>query len=226
MRFSRFLFEIAQFDLSYFYDGSIREIGGTSIAGDASPGIKWLFEKGYFKLGDTILDFGAGKYARNSDYLRELGCNVYAYDPYNYNSKDGWSQKTVSSILPTSSEKFDAVFSSYVLNVMPKSLEKDILAQLKKINCKKYYHIVRNADILSSVGKALDRKDPITYGFFQDVYWKKSWGLIPDKIDKQILIDFCRFGVQTSKGFQRITDLEDSGYKLIYKNTSYKIFSK
>jgi hypothetical protein len=52
-----------------FYAGKPLETGGTSIAGGAAPPIKFLFAKGYIKPGMKVLDFGAGKYARNADFL-------------------------------------------------------------------------------------------------------------------------------------------------------------
>lgn len=225
MRLVNYLNEEAKVEKNYFYKGEPMESGGTSIAGKAAPGIQWLFKKEYIKEGDTMLDFGAGKYARNADWLRGKGCKVYAYDPFNSNGSEGWEDGKISNKLPKG-EKFDLVFSSFVLNVVPKHIEKSILKDIKKLKFKKQYHIVRYTDIHDTVYRALKKKDKFVYKFFEEHYWKKKWGEIPEEISKETMKDFCRYGVQTSRGFQRVTDLEDSGFKKIYGNTKYKVFEK
>ena len=37
------------------------------------------------------MDFGAGKFGRNADFLRANGIKCYAYDPYNGTNVDGWT---------------------------------------------------------------------------------------------------------------------------------------
>lgn len=51
-----------------FYDGRPLEQGGTSIKGKgAAPYVRRLARR--LEPGTRILDYGAGKYARNADYL-------------------------------------------------------------------------------------------------------------------------------------------------------------
>ena len=70
-----------------------------------------------------VLDFGAG-HGRHTNALRGLGYTVYAYDPFNgEGNADPYTE--ISNKLPPKGEKFDLVFSAYVLNVMAKE---DLLA--------------------------------------------------------------------------------------------------
>ena len=111
------------FEAKRKYTGEPLEAGGTSIAGNAAPPIRALFEAGH--LSGKVMDFGAGKYARNANYLREKGVKVYAYDPFNGDPNgDGWN--TTTTKLPPAG-KFDAVFTSYVLNVVPEHIEDQII---------------------------------------------------------------------------------------------------
>lgn len=59
-----------------YYTGKPLESGGTSITGGAAPALKALVGK-VFKRGMKVLDYGAGKYARNADYLRGEGIDTY-----------------------------------------------------------------------------------------------------------------------------------------------------
>jgi len=205
-----------------FYTGEPLETGGTSIQGDAAPALRIISSN--FEEGDKILDYGAGKYGRNAKYLRGNGYKVYAYDPYNGSDVDGW--EGVSKKVP-SFERFDVVFTCFVLNVVSDKIENSILNDTKKLG-KQEYHITRNQDIFESVKKALSRKDKVVYNFFtknfadkEDIEAFESGNLSDD-----VIMAFCTYGVQTSRGFQRIPFLEDKGYTLKKKTSGFKIYTK
>lgn len=42
-----------------------------------------IYKKGYFKIGDEILDYGGGKYDSNVKYLSQIGIKCFVFDPYN-----------------------------------------------------------------------------------------------------------------------------------------------
>ena len=94
----------------------------TALSKSTSPSSKLLkFFNGGFKditpkLQPRVLDFGAGK-GRHLDALRRIGYSVYGYDPYNgyagVNPMEG-----VTSITPNVSDRFDIVFTAFVLNVL------------------------------------------------------------------------------------------------------------
>ena len=77
-----------------YYTGKPLESGGTSITGGAAPALKALVGK-VFKRGMKVLDYGAGKYARNADYLRGEGIDTFAFDPFNGNAEqsEGWERE-------------------------------------------------------------------------------------------------------------------------------------
>lgn len=207
------------------YRGDAIERGGTSIKGaGAAPAVKWLYSSGAISEGMRVLDYGAGKYGRNSDFLRGNGCDVYAYDPYNGSNVDGW--EGVSNSLP--SEKFDVVFSSFVLNVVPEQVEDDIIQECFRFS-RKVYHITRNMDIFDTVKKALNRGDRLVVDFFIEEYADGDEELISaakeGNLKDKTILDFCHFGVKTSRGFQRIPVLEDKGFSLVKKTNGFKIYS-
>lgn len=207
-----------------FYTGKPLEVGGTSTNfSSAAPGLKLLVSRGNIKTTDTVIDYGAGKYGRNARYLREQGIKTYAYDPFNGNDVDGW--KDTSKTLP--STKFDVGFTSFVLNVVPKHIESSIIKDIES-KCKHVYHIVRNYDVFDSTKKALLKKDKIVWNFFIKEFLPSVNKDESVEITDDIIKEFCIFGVQTSKGFQRICYLEDSGYTLIKGNekSPYKIYGK
>lgn len=206
------------------YTGDPLETGGTSIAGGAAPAIKGLFKAGHIKPGDKVLDYGAGKYARNANFLRENGCDVYAYDPFNGTDADGW--EGVSSKIPN--EKFDVVFTSFVLNVVPEHIEKDITSTCTSLTSGHEFHITRNMDIFSTVKRALLKKDKIVGPFFLNNFADENEKQMYEEgtLTDEIILDFCHHGVQTSRGFQRIPTLEDNGYKLIRKTSGFKVYEK
>lgn len=202
-----------------FYEGPLLETGGTSIKGKgAAPGVKFLYNRGYLSKGATILDYGAGKYARNADYLREKGYTVYAYDPFNgLNRVNGYKYGTVSDEIPE--ENFDVVFTSFVLNVVPFYEEKNIVVATEKKSKGSVYHITRNKDIYDTTERAIERRDPKIMEFFYTEY--KG-----EEITPNILYDFCCYGVATSRGFQRIPTTEVLGYDVIKVTSGFKIYER
>lgn len=201
-----------------FYDGPPLESGGTSIPGKgASPGIRFLYDKGHFKNCKMILDYGAGKYARNADYLREQGFQVYAYDPYNGSNVDGFEMGNVSNELPDG--RFDCGFSSFVLNVVPFYIEESIVNELKRY-ARKTFHITRNKDIFDMVVNAVERNEPIVMEFYNDDYRGNTPPSLTD------IYDFCCYGIATSRGFQRIPTTSVLGYNLINATSGFKIYGE
>ena len=206
------------------YTGDPLEKGGTSISGNAAPALRDLFAKGHIKPGMMVLDFGAGKFARNANFLREQGVKVYAYDPYNGSSmEDGWTGTTTK--LP--SGRFDVGFTSFVLNVVPEHTEDKLLKTISGL-CREEFHITRNQDIAVTVKAALLRKDKLVSEFFltqfADDVEKEEWE--GGSISAPTLAKFCKHGVQTSKGFQRIPFLEEKGYSLVRRTGNFKVYKK
>jgi hypothetical protein len=217
MRFLNYLIE------RRCYTGVPLEKGGTSIQGGVAPGVKFLFDKGLVKPGMKVLDYGAGKYARNADFLRGNGVRCYAYDPFNSNGSEGWELGSVSGALPRDKD-FDAGFSCFVLNVVPCHVEDSIVKDLRS-RCRVSFHVTRNTDVFDMVKKALAKGDRTVCSF----YYKEFLGQpVPAElrvdVDDETVMELCKFGVQTSRGFQRIPDLEDRGAKLLRKTTGFKIY--
>lgn len=207
------------------YKGGAKEFGGTSIKGTgAAPAVKWLVGKGFIESGMKVLDYGAGKYGRNSEYLKELGCTVYAYDPYNGSDSDGWNG--VSTSLPDTKD-FDIGFSSFVLNVVPDSIENDIISELSSY-CDVSIHITRNMDIYDTIKSALERMDKTVVEFFENEYANADLieKLHNNELTKEEIVEFCEYGTVTSKGFQRIPDLTTKGFEAIRNTYKFKIFKK
>ena len=177
------------FETRRYYTGKPLESGGTSIQGGAAPAIRWLFKSGHFKEGDVILDYGAGKYGRNAEFLRNRGFKVYAYDPFNGHSDDGWLG--VSKNLPPN-VKFDFAFTSFVINVVPEKIEREIIAHLKRI-ADDQIHLTRNRDIFDTVKKAFKRGDKLVTGFYQEHY-NPSWDMSMGTPADEEIMDFCHFG--------------------------------
>ena len=192
------------------YEGSVIEKGGTSIKAKVSPSVVWLFKKGYVKPGDRVLDYGAGKYARNAKWLIARGCEVYAYDPYN--AKPYEYSALVRPRLPPRRVKFDVGLSVFVLNVVQAEEEKRIILDMMG-RCKRNFHVVRNEDLLMSVKNALEvRRGPV-WTFWNNEYKKHR---VSGSCE-----EFCRFGVKTRRGFQRLTDATG---KLLRRVNPYKIY--
>ena len=203
------------------YTGEPLETGGTSIQGNAAPALAALYKGGAFEGARKVLDYGAGKYGRNANFLREQGIRVYAYDPFNGTNVDGW--EGVSNKLPRG--KFDVGFTSFVTNVVPEYIEKQILDAVAK-SARTQYHITRNMDIFAMVKKALARRDPLVTQFFLTEFAKpkEKKALEAGTLDDATIMEFCEFGVQTRQGFQRIPTSEDLGLNLLRKTSGFKVY--
>ena len=203
------------------YAGPVLETGGTSINRGATPGLRWLRRKGHLDDVETILDYGAGAYDRNGSWLRKQGFQVYSYDPYNGTYADGWER--VSSRHPVC--RFDLVLTSYVLCVVPEHTSLEII---QRVTAKggKSFHIVRNRDMIDMVRKALNKgNNTVTEFFLEEFATDEEERLyVTGDLTDDIIIDFCLFGTQTTKGFQRLVKGEDYGLRLLYDTKSYKIY--
>lgn len=209
---------------SEYYAKAPLETGGTSTNFNSpAPAVKQLVKSGVIQQGHTALDYGAGKYGRNANFLREQGIRTFAYDPFNGTGNDGWTG--VSTTL--GGQGFDVAFTSYVLNVVPKHIEQQILQEIEG-KAERVVHIVRNRDVFDSVKKALLRKEKTVWAFFENEYLPNRDFEFNGEITDELVEDLCRFGVQTSRGFQRICYLEDSGYSLIKGSATspYKVYQK
>jgi hypothetical protein len=198
------------------YLGQPLEFGGTSIASKKPvPALVWLVNQGMFKTDMRILDYGAGKYGRNAEYLRQLGFSVVAVDKFNYNQ--------AANVLPESAIKgrlFDVALTSYVLNVVPEHIENDILRKLSQIT-KSQIHITRGSDLISILRRV--KQNGYTYKWLLQqsdlaTYLKAK----PTKADLEAL---AYFGFATTKGFQRLVALEDKGYNLTLHGSN-RIYTK
>jgi hypothetical protein len=197
-----------------YYAGIPLESGNTSIAGNVSPIIKQVFQDIH---SVSILDYGSGKYSRNSKYLRSIGNKVYSFDPYNHNTEhEGWEDGCISNTIP--SIKFDITFTSYVLNVVPKHIEREIIKDIESYS-DHIIHIVRNMDVFDMVKKNLHDSKSHVHKFTNREY------PLP-VVSNEDILKLCEFGVQTSRGFQRITHLEEYGYKLIRDTHGFKYYEK
>lgn len=225
-------------DLTLFYQGEPPETGGTAIVSRPSPPIKFLRRGHFFNCeGEpegnvTILLYGAGK-GRNAKYLRGEGYKVYAYDPFHGDPDvDGYVGTT--SVMPQ--KTFDVGVTAYVLNVVPKAEEDKIIKRVKKLS-KRQFHITRNWDVYESISKALRKGSKTVCKFFKEEYAPNHPMVedfckedsfpenIPEDLFKKIVLDFCRFGSKTIRGFQRIPILEDQGFHSISKDKNYRIYS-
>ena len=209
------------------YQGEPLEKGGTSIAGKAVKYITTDFPK-MLNEDDVILDYGAGKYARNADFLRENGYKVFAYDPFNGSDVDGWEIGNVSSTLPDG-VTFDFGFSSYVLNVVPESVEDSIISELDKL-CNKQVHLTRNRDIIDLIKKSAVKDGNVVNEFYINQFAPKYEGAMEDledgQLEKETILAFAKFGTATSRGFQRIPFLEEKGFELVKNTSGQKVYVK
>jgi len=204
------------------YKGKPIEKGATSIKGQgAAPAIRWLVEKGLIKPGMKVLDYGAGKYARNADYLRKLGCKVYAYDPFNYNTTgSGYTMGAVTKRKPHG--KFDVAFSCFVLNVVPVKVEREIVREVETY-ADTTFHIHRNQDILKVAADTID-------GIKNNKHIKEWYSRFIEGYPYGTLVGaFCRHGFQTSKNkFQRLpkdTSMRRRGYRKIVNQKSHIVWA-
>lgn len=192
------------------YTGEPLEKGGTSISAKVSPTVKWLFKQGHIKSGQKVLDYGAGKYSRNANWLREKGCKIYAYDPFNHNDGDPWKKDGVSNKLPR--HKFDVGLSVYVLCVVRKSEEDKIIKYLSK-KSKKSLYVVRGDEIKEYVKESFRKDNEVIIEF----------AIREMNTERPILNRFCEYGFKTKRGFQRLT--QPKGLKKIKETKAFRIFS-
>lgn len=202
------------------YMGPSLERGGTAMKlSQPAPALVWLVNSNHWQSPTRVLDYGAG-HGRNSHYLRSLGLQVYAYDPFNGTHADGWTG--VSKKLPNAD--FDVAITAFVLNVVPKPSEQDILEIVQSYS-NTNFHITRNLDIAEMAVQALSKKDKLVWRFWQE-HFLANLDLDPNTIPtRELVLEFCKYGFQTIKGFQRIPTLEDDyGYLLIKRTGNYKIY--
>lgn len=206
------------------YKGDPLETGGTSIQGQAAPPVRALVKNETITPGMKVIDYGAGKYGRNANFLREQGVEVYGYDPYNGTDTDGWAG--VSKKPPTG-QKFDLALSSYVLNVVPDHTEDEIIKTMRRL-APRQIHITRNMDVFESTKSALKRKDKTVGGFFVEQFADEEQKQRYDngELTDQDIMEFVHHGVQTSRGFQRIPVLDEKGFRLVRKTHNFKVFEK
>jgi hypothetical protein len=111
--------------------------------------------------------------------------------------------------------------------VVPEKTEDQILRDVES-RSNNILHITRNLDIFQSVKKALARKDSTVGNFFLQTFAneeeRKAYesGTLTD----ETIMEFCKHGVQTSRGFQRIPELENKGYNLKQNTVGYKLYTK
>jgi hypothetical protein len=184
--------------------------------------------------------------ARNADFLREAGFRVFAFDPFHHTGGSGWELGSVvddPSRIPE--VRFDLAFTSYVLNVVPHYLEGEIIDTLSRLAPDaEQLHITRNMDILDMVRKGLQRlsdpsrkvskRDKVLLDYLLSEYLPKclpglrgstlAWAALAS--NREAILDICRFGVETSAGFQRIPHLEEYGFSLVAKKTGYKAYTR
>jgi len=169
---------------------------GTSINYGTTEAIRDLFGS-VIRPGRKVLDYGAGRFARNADWLRSRGIEVYAYDPFNGRDVLGWGLGEVTTRPPEG--HFDVGFTSYVLNVVSEADEAEILARVSAL-CARHYHVVRNRDLLTAAARAFPAEP------------------------SDRLPDICRQGFETRRGFQRLPHLEDRGLRLLRTTTKFKVY--
>ena len=212
--------------MSKYYDGGQLEYGRTALRTTSpAPAIRWLVEKRRIVKGMTVYDFGAG-HGRNADFLRDEGCNVYAYDPHNgynpYKSGDfGW--RGVSNMPLTrgkSRHGVDVFLTCFVLNVVPLWAERDIIDM--GYDYPQQMHVTRSRDLIKSISDSIaGYRNPVKQWYTQYVVNKSPLGSVADNIN-----GFCDFGVKTTRGFQRDVHLTDDGFDLERLTYGYKIFIK
>jgi hypothetical protein len=187
---------------------------GTSIPGDVVSVIVKLHNSGIFDDAETVLDYGAGKYGRNSKWLREQGLSVYSYDKFNgTSSANGWEE--VSNKLPR--DKFDVVFSSYLLNVVPIDVEKEIIKYCESNSTGNVFHVTRGrSGIVDMIWRNVSGKtrNRVMLSYIENNYPEYYDKIVDGSITKEDAIELSTLGVQTAEDdFQRVPDLSIYGYK-------------
>lgn len=165
----------------------------------AQPIEDWI-AKGYFDNCNTILDFGAGR-GDNVRLLQErLGDTkqVFGYEPHPHSP----NPKIISSYSLLDSH-YDCVYSTFVLNVVPKDIQDKIVSQMVHKSSK--IVIATRDDLLNEMKKMTNYKG----------------------MDKKELYDIAIQGYMTGKDrYQRlVTDIP--GFKEVgSKKGKYRIFVK
>ena len=207
---------------------------GQDIPSPVAPIID-LINSGKVTEDMTVLDYGAGKYARNADEFRRRGIKAYAYDPFNgEEGANGWEMGKVAKTLPKG-EKFDVAFSSFVLNVVKQADEEFIINDMKKY-APISYHVTRDTDVIAPVKTAIKTGkfyDPTNlYGAFfmeefandeeKEAYQNKA-------VTPEMVLDFGYFGFPTGEDkFQRIPHDETvsslGGSRIARKANNWKMY--
>jgi|GEM_PF-2580699 len=199
------------------YTGPALEQGGTSINAPINRVVSLLDP--YIKPGMKVLDYGAGKHARFADYFREKGAEVYAFDPHHSTGGTGWEPGSVVSKMP-SGDKFDLAYSTYVLNVVPASIEDKIISKMNSL-ARKTLHVTRNRAIAADARKAIKDQKGKPFEFFMQhfvpVHPTAGAELEAGDVSPETIEEFARFGYATARGFQRIPMLETKGFSLANK---------
>ena len=197
------------------YAGAVKRDDTSTNFPNPTPGLANLVKKGALAGATKILDYGAGKWGRNANWLRNMGYQVYAYDPeHGVAGGDGWTE--VAKEKPASTEKFDLGFTSYVLNVVPEHVEAEIIRDLSQY-AREAYHIVRNKEVFDAAKKSLMAQDKWVTPFFMNVYatpaLKRKY--TTGKLTDEDIWEFARHGFETKKGFQRAPTSQDLGLNLV-----------
>jgi hypothetical protein len=215
------------------YKGKAVETGKTAMGTKkASPAIRMLVKRGHIKPGMRVLDYGAGN-GRNAEYLRSLGCKVYAYDPFNGDGKVG-GFKGVSTRKPKG--RYDVAFTSFVLNVVPIKDEREIMKDVARFS-DVVFHVVRGRDELMSL---VDGAFPEEGSGKKGNIWIRGWfrgkylrlpETAPDptrETAQDVAEPFCEYGFQTGHGkFQRLvkrTCMVRRGYSDLHSTKSYTVY--
>ena len=215
------------------YKGKSVENGATSIKGQGpSPAIRWLVKKGLIRKGMRVLDYGAGKFARNADFLRSMGCKVYAYDPHNFNTKgDGFKKGKVTKRKPKG--KFDVAFTCFVLNVVPAKVELQIVREVKTY-ADRVFHVTRHLDLVGMAEKAVlgETTNRWITDWYYDKFMQAPRAVVEamTEYEKMKTIgDFVNYGFQTGKGkFQRLpkkTAMWRRGYQMLQDHVGQVIWA-
>ena len=195
-----------------YYRGPAYESGGTALSiKSPSPGVRYMYGMGKIKKGMRVLDYGAG-FGRNAAFLRSLGVDVYAYDPFNADDRkarilmnvytDKMADFRVSNVLPEG--KFDISFTSYVLCVVPKHEQDRIISYLQECTTVAQYHvIVPPRDLEKRIKPMLKKQSQPTWDFYKQYEIENQGSLIGPT-------NFCTYGVKTSRGFQRSVHISEN----------------
>lgn len=82
---------------------------GTSVNSGRLPAIVHIWDDCIIS-GETILDYGCGKYDNTREYLESKGFKYFGYDPFNRTPEENWKA--------TAHVNYDCAILSNVLNVV------------------------------------------------------------------------------------------------------------